>query len=87
MKKLVISCIIFLSCLLVGCSNNFLISTGSTDLDPKKIHINFNAFSKTDTKEINTVSIDEIDLSEITIAFAPYSFRICLPKIIQHIKG
>lgn len=66
MKKLVISCIIFLSCLLVGCSNNFLISTGSTDLDPKKIHINFNAFSKTDTKEINTVSIDEIDLSELT---------------------
>ena len=48
--------------LMTGCSN-FTTVSGDTDLNPKKLHINFNAFAKTNLDEINTLSIDNIDLT------------------------
>lgn len=41
-------------------------SSGDTDLNPKKIHINFKSFAKTDTNEINTKSISEINMDGFT---------------------
>lgn len=57
--------LLFIPMLLTGCTN-YTTSSGTTDLNPKKVHINFNAFSKSNTNDVNTASISKIDLTEVT---------------------
>lgn len=65
MKKQLLIILFCISLLLTGCSS-LTISSGDTDLNPKKIHINFQAFAKTNTNEINTTIINPIDLNNFT---------------------
>lgn len=62
-RKLLLLCIPLL--FLTGCSN-LTQSSGTTDLNPKKIHINFQAFAKTDTDEVNTTSVPTINMDSFT---------------------
>ena len=62
-KLLLLFCISVL--FLTGCSS-LTISSGDTDLNPKKIHINFKAFATTNTNEVNTLSINEINMDGFT---------------------
>lgn len=65
MKKKIMILLLCSSCFLTGCSNIYTVS-GDTDLNPKKIHINFQSFTKTNTNKINTTYINEIDMTEFT---------------------